>query len=186
MAAATETISEAETAHRNNPAVVALEEAEGIPVGDTIHNIGEARHIATALPRTGLAALREATLLPTVRQARDNSLAARAATCPAIALQVVGLAIGQAAELGQAIEREVEERIASEAGISRVAAAETGMPSGVVLGVPVVTTDQAHALAAIVVLPACALEVEEAVSAVVVAVVAAEVGVGKKSTGAPA
>src|SRR2546429_6965581 len=75
-----------ETAHRNNPAVMALEEAVGMPVGSTIRNIGAEHRIATARPQTGLAALREATPWPTVRLVLDNSLAARAATCPAIAL----------------------------------------------------------------------------------------------------
>ena len=160
MAAVIATILGAETAHHNNPAAVALEEGGEIPVGSTIRNIVEARHIATVGPQTDLAALREATLLPTARQARDNSLAVRTATCPAIALQVVGLAIGQAAELGQAIEREVEERIASGTGISRVAVAETEMPSAEAPGVPKATTDRAHEPAAIAVLRACDLEVE--------------------------
>jgi len=60
-----------------------------------------------------------------------------------------------------------------------VAAAETEMPSGEVLGVPRATTDRAHAPAAIAVLPACALEVEAVAS-----VVAAGVGAGNKSAGA--
>lgn len=179
--AATETISEAETAHHNNPAAVALEEDGEIPVGSTIHNIVEAPHIATVRLRTGLAALHEATLLPTVRLAPDNSLAVRAVICPAIALQATGSAIGQVEELGRAIEREVEERIASGVGISRVAAAETEMPSAEVPEVPRVTTDRAHEPAAIAVLPAWDLEVEEAVSAAAVAVVGAGDGAGRRS-----
>lgn len=184
MAAATETILEVEIAHRNNPAVVVLEEAEGIPVGDTIHNTGEAHHIATVRPQTGLAALLEATLLPTVRLAPDNSLAVRAAICPAIELEAAGSATGQAGDLERAIGQEAEELIALEAGISRAAVAETEMPSAEVLGVPKATTDRAHEPAAIAVLPAWALEVEEVVLAVVVAAVAAGGG-GKKPRGAP-
>ena len=180
LAAATETISEAETAHRNNPAVVALEEAEEIPVGSTIRNIVGARPIATVRPQTGLAALREVTPLLTVRLVPDNSLAVRAAICPAIALQATGSAIGQVEELGRAIEQEVE-RIASEAGISHAAAVETEMPSAEVPEVPRVTTDRAHEPAAIAVLPAWALEVAEAVSAAAVAVVGAGDGAGKRS-----
>lgn len=160
LVAATETISEAETAHRNNPAVVALEEAEEIPVGSTIRNIVGARHIATVRPQTGLAALREVTPLLTVRLVPDNRLAGRAAIFPAISQDVVGLGIGQVEDWGRAIEPEVEERIASEAGISRVAVAETEMPSAEVLGAPKATTDRAHEPAAIAVLPACDLEVE--------------------------
>ena len=180
MAAATATILGVETAHRNNPGVVALEEAVEIPVGSTIPNIAEARHIATAQQQIGLAARREATLLPTVRQVPDNRLAVRAAISPVVVPEVVGLATGQAAELERAIERGVEERIASEAGICRVAVAETEMPSGEVLGVPRATTDRAHAPAAIAALPACDLAAEAVAS-----VVAAGAGAGKKPTGAP-
>lgn len=164
LAAATATISEAETAHRNNPAVVALEEAEEIPVGSTIRNIVGARPIATVRPQTGLAALREATPLLTVRLVPDNSLAGRAAIFPAVAQEVGGLGIGQVEDLGRAIGRGVEERIASEAGISRVAVAETEMPSAEVLGAPKATTDRAHEPAAIAVLPACDLKEVEAVA----------------------
>jgi hypothetical protein len=180
LAAATATILEVETAHRNNPGVVALQEAVEILVGSTIPNIVEARHIATVQQQTGLAAPREATLLPTVRQVPDNSLAVRAAISPVAVPEVVGLATGQAEELERAIERGVEERTASEAGISRAAVAETEMPSGEVLGVLKATTDRAHAPAAIAALPACDLEVEAVVS-----VVAAGAGAGKKPTGAP-
>jgi hypothetical protein len=91
----------------------------------------------------------------------------------------MGSATGQAEELERAIEPEVEERIASEAGISRVAVAETEMPSGEVLGDPKATTDRAHAPAAIAVLPACAPEV-----AAVASVAVAGVGAGKKPIGA--
>lgn len=160
LAVATETISEAETAHRNSPAVAALEEAEEIPVGSTIRNIVGARHIATVRPQTGLAALREATPLLTVRLVPDNRLAGRAAISPAIPPDVAGLGTGQMEDLGPAIEPEAEERIASGAGISRVAVAETEMPSAEVPGAPKATTDRAHEPAAIAVLPACDLEVE--------------------------
>jgi hypothetical protein len=101
-----------ETAHRNNPAVVASEEAAGIPVGSTIRNIVVARHIGTVRPQTGLAALHEATRLLTVRLVLDNSLAVRAAICPAIAVEVVDSATGPAAELVRAIELGQAERIA--------------------------------------------------------------------------
>src|SRR5437899_11118451 len=83
-------------------------EAVGMPVGSTIRNIGAEHRIATARPQTGLAALREATPWPTVRLVLDNSLAARAATCPAIALVeevvVVASATGPAAESAGVIE----------------------------------------------------------------------------------
>ena len=82
-------------------------------------------------------------------------------------------------ELARAIERAVEERIASEAEISRVPAAETEMRSVEVLGAPKATTDRAHAPAAIAALPACDLE-----AVAVAAVVAAGAGGDKKPTGA--
>jgi len=176
-----------ETAYRNNPAVVALEEAVGMPVGSTIRNIGAEHRIATARPQTGLAALREATPWPTVRLVLDNSLAARAATCPAIALVeevvVVASATGPAAESAGVIERGLEERIALAAGISRVAVAETGMPSEEVPGVPGATTDRAPAPAAAAAPPAWDPEAEAPVA---VAVVAVGDGADKKPTGAPA
>jgi hypothetical protein len=137
--------------------------------------------IATARPQTGLVALREATPWPTVRLVLDNSLAARAATCPAIVLveEVVASATGPAAESAAVIERGVEEeRIALAAGISRVAVAETGMPSEEVPGVPGATTDRAHAPAAAAAPPAWDPEAE-------VAVVAVGDGADKKPTGAP-
>ncbi len=159
-----------------------------MPVGSTIRNIGAEHRIATARPQTGLAALREATPWPTVRLVLDNSLAARAATCPAIALVeevvvVVASATGPAAESAGVIERGLEERIALAAGISRVAVAETGMPSEEVPGVPGATTDRAHAPAAAAAPPAWDPEAEAPVA---VAVVAVGDGADKKPTGAPA
>lgn len=71
----------------------------------------------------------------------------------------------------------MEERIASEAEISRVPVAETEMPSEEALGAPKATTDRAHAPAAIAALPAWDLEA-------VAAVVAAGAGGDKKPTGA--
>jgi len=83
-----------------------------MPVGSTIRNIVVARHTATAQLQTGLAALRGATRLLTVRPVLDNRLAVRAAICPAIALEAVGSATVQAGESGRAIEQGAEERIA--------------------------------------------------------------------------
>ena len=82
--AATATILGVGTAHRNNPVAVALEQAVETPVGGTIRNIAAARHIATVLPQTGLAAQREATRLLTVRLVPGNSLAVKAAIWQAI------------------------------------------------------------------------------------------------------
>lgn len=180
-AAATATTLVAETAHRNNRAAAALEEDGEIPVGGTTHNIVGGRHIAIVRPLTGLAALHEATPLLTVRLVLDNSLAVKEAICPAIVLQVAGSATVPAADLELAIEQGAEERIASEAGISRAAVAETEMPSGEVPGVRKATTDRAHEPVAIAVLPAW--DLEAAVASVVGAGVAAEGGAGKKATG---
>jgi len=85
----------------------------------------------------------------------------------------------QALATGQA---EVE-RIAWVAGTSRVAVAETGMPSEEVPGVPGATTDRAHAPAAAAAPPAWDPEAEAPVA---VAVVAVGDGADKKPTGAPA
>ena len=71
--------------------------------------------------------------------------------------------------------REEADRIALEAGTSRVAVAETGMPSA---GVPGDTTDQMLGPAAVAAHPAWDLEVEEA------SVVVAEGGAGRR-TGLP-
>ena len=65
------------------------------------------------------------------------------------------------------------EQIGWEAGTSRAAVAETGMPSGEVPEAPRVTTDRARAPAAVAVLRAW--DLEEAV-----VVVAAEAGAGKR------
>ena len=71
----------------------------------------------------------------------------------AVLASATGLAV-EALATGQA-----EEPIASEAGMSRAAVAETGMPSEVVPGV---TTDRALAAAVAAVPPAWDLEVEAA------------------------
>ena len=90
-------------------------------------------------------------------------------------------ATGQAEESARAIEPGVEERIASEAGISRVAVAETEMPSEGVPGVPGATTDRAHVPAAAAAPRAWDPEAE--VSAAVAGVAVAG-GADKKRTGA--
>ena len=81
----------------------------------------------------------------------------------------------RASATGPAVEAlatgQAEERIASEAGMSRAAAAETGMPSEVVPGA---TTDRALAAAVAAVPPAWDLEAAEAVVAVVVGVAGSE------------
>jgi len=186
LVAATATILGVETVHHNNPAAVAWGEAAGMAVGSTIRNIVAEHRIATARPQTGLVALREATPLPTVKRVLDNSLAVRAALCQVTALEVVvDSATGPVAESVRAIEQVVEEQIASEAGISRVEAAETEMPSEEVPGVPGATTDRAHAPAAVAAPPAWDREAEAAalVVAAEAAVVVAAGGADKKPTG---
>lgn len=147
-----------------------------MPVGSTIRNIVAEHRIATARPPTGLVALREATPLPTVKRVLDNSLAVRAARCLVTALEVEGSATAPAAESVRAIEQVVEEQIASEAAISRVAVAETEMPSEEVRGVPGATTDRAHAPAAVAAPRAWGREAGVEASVVAAAVVAAAGG----------
>jgi len=99
-----------------------------------------------------LAELHAEILFPIGRPAHDNKLAGRAATwpAPAAAEPVSAIGPGEAvseteAEPASAIGRAVGEQIASEAAISRAAAAETATPSE---AVPEDTADPALAAAA--------------------------------------
>jgi len=121
--------------------------------GSTIRNIAEAPRTEIGQPRIGLGERRAEIRLPTVRPARGNSFSDRAATWPAIGVArapVIGLqeeVLAPEVEQAPATGRAEAEGIASEAGISRAAAAETGMLSGAVRGD---TTDRVLAPAAIV------------------------------------
>jgi hypothetical protein len=160
LAAATATILAAEIAHRNNPAAVALEEAEGIPVGGTVLNIVEARHIATVRPQTGLAALREETPLPTAKLVPDNSLAVKAAILPAIAVAALASATELAAGWARVTGSAAGGQTALEAATSRGVAAETETHLEEVPGVLGDTTDPARVPTAAAVPRAWAPEVE--------------------------
>jgi len=76
----------AEIARQPSPPVVVNlgVEIAVIRTGGITQNIAAARRTATVEPLTGLAVRHEATLLPTVSLVLDNSLADRAAICPAI------------------------------------------------------------------------------------------------------
>jgi len=104
--------------------------------GNTIRSIAAARRIAIGQLRTGLGERRAAIPWPIARLARGNKSAAKVAILRATAQAgvvwgVVPMALALGTMRGEAVwaaELAEAERIASEAGISRVAAAETGMP----------------------------------------------------------
>lgn len=128
--------------------------------GSTIRNIAVVLRIATGQLRTGSGARRAVILLPIARPAPGNSLADRAAIWLAIAAEELASAIEL--EVGAlATGRGVVGRIASGAGISPAAAAETGMLSE---EEPGDTTGLTLAPAAAAAPPACHLEAEAEVS----------------------
>ena len=118
--------------------------------------------------------------LPTVSQALVNSLAGRAAILPATREAEPDWATGPAALDLAIVQVEAvwatgpvqEGPIALEAGISREAVVEVGMP---LAEVPEDTTDRARATTAVVVPPACRPGEVEAASVAVAAEAEAEV-----------
>jgi len=152
--------------------------------GSTIRNIAEAPRTEIGGPRIGLGERRAEIRLPTVRLARGNSFSDRAATWPAIGVaraSVIGLeeeVLATGAEQAPATGRAEAEGIASEAGISRAVAAETGMGSA---AVPGDTTDRMLARAATAERPAWHLgaEAEASVGAEAAEVEAVD-GAGKR------
>lgn len=150
--------------------------------GSTIRNIAEAPRTEIGRPQIGLGERRAEIRLLTVRLARGNSFSDRAATWPAIGVaraSVIGLeeeVLATGAEQAPATERAEAEGIASEAGISRAVAAETGMGSA---AVPGDTTDRMLARAATAELPAWDLEAEASVGAEAAEVEAVD-GAGKR------
>ena len=146
------------TARRINQ--LAEETAVEIPAGSTIHNIVGAHRIGIAVPRTGSVVQHEETPYPTVRLVPDNRLADRAAICQAIELAALVSVTGRPAELDQAVGPAGEEQTASEAGMSRAAAVETGTRLEAAPEVPRDTTDRVRVPVAAAVPPAWGLEVE--------------------------
>ena len=131
--------------------------------GSTIRNIAAAHHIEIEPPQTGLVARRAVILSPTGRLAPGNRLAGRAEIWAATALEGAARAIVPAAP-ALATTRAEAERIASEAGISRAAVVETGMPSEVARED---TADRTLVPAAAGAPPAWDLEAEASVAVVV-------------------
>jgi hypothetical protein len=152
--------------------------------GSTIRNIAEAPRTEIGRPQIGSGERRVEIRLPTVRLARGNSFSDRAATWPAIGVaraSITGLeeeALATGAEQAPATGRAEAEGIASETGISRAAAGETGMRSA---AVPGDTTDRVLAPAATAERPAWDLgaEVEASVGAEAAEVEAVD-GAGKR------
>src|SRR6516164_7836691 len=103
-----------------------------MPAGGIIRNIAEALPIEIDPPLTGLAVRHAETLFPIARPARVNSLAVMAGIWLAIGLARVDSATvpdREASATEQVPELVLaEEGTASEAGIFRAAALETGMP----------------------------------------------------------
>lgn len=121
-------------------AATLAEEAGATQPGSTILNIAAARHIATVLPRTGLAALREGTRSLTVRPAPDNNWDGRAAIWPAIE-PAPASATGLVADW--VVTGPAAGQTALEAGTSRGVAEETETHSAEVPEVLADTTDRA-------------------------------------------
>ena len=161
-----------------NRVVAAVSRAGAATNGSTTRSIAAARHIETALPRTGSAALREVIRLPNARPAPGNRVGRQGGN---LASNVERAGVGDRAggagvsdrgqEAALAIGPAVAEPIESAAGISRAAAAETGMLSE---AAPEDTADRARAAAAAAAPPAWDLE------AVAEAVVEARGGGGRR------
>lgn len=161
-----------ETVHRNSPIAAAIgadwavataatlaEEAGATELGSTIPNIAAARHIATVLPRTGLAALRAGTPSLTVRPVPDNNWDGRAAIWPAIGVALAS-ATGPAVDWARGTVPAEGGQTALEAGTSRGVAGETETHSAEVPEVLGDTTDRAPVPTATAVPPAWDPEAE--------------------------
>lgn len=172
-----------ETGHRNYPIAAAIgadcavataatlaEEAGATQPGSTIPNIAAARPIATVLPRTGLAAMREGTPSLTVRPAPGNNWDGRAAIWPAIEAAPAP-ATGPAVDWARVTGPAAGGQTALEAGTSRGAAEETETHSAEVPEVLGDTTDRARVPAATAVPPAWDREAEAPEAGVDVAAV---------------
>jgi len=153
------------TARRLSLLAVAMQAIDG---STTQHIVAELR-IGIGRPRTSLEARPAVTLLPIARLAPGNRWADKVAIWPATAPEELARAIGPEERVVATGPVEAE-GIASEAGISPVAAVGTGMPSG---AVPGDTTDRTLAPVAAVAPPAWDREAGE-VSVVVAAVGAAD------------
>ena len=142
--------------------------------GSTTRNIAAELRIGTGRLRTDLGARPAVILLPTARLVPGNSWVDRVAIWPATASEEPAWAI-EAEEEAWATGRVEVERIASEAETSRVAAAETAMPSE---EVPEGTTDRTPVPAAAAAPPAWDREAEASVA--VAAVVGADRTLGAR------
>lgn len=135
------------------------EEAGETPPGSTILNIAVARHIAIVLPRTGLAAVREGTLLRTVRLVPGNNWDGKAAIWPAVE-PAPASATGPVVDWARVTGPAEGGQTALEAGTSRGGAEETETHSVEVPEVLGDTTDRARVPTATAVPPAWGPEVE--------------------------